>query len=68
MIGSARSRVDESASDAGNQETVVDLELNSMKKLLVAGVQHLVESLGLSNCAGETVKDKAVDKGQHHQY
>ena len=59
VVGAARGRVDEAAGDAGDEEGVVDLELDGVLELLGAGVEHGVEVLGLGDGAGEAVEDEA---------
>ena len=50
--------MDETAGDTGNEESIVNLELNGVLELLVTLDEHLVEALGLGNCARKTVEDE----------
>lgn len=59
VIGPARGGVDETARDARHEEGIVDLELDGVLEGLVALAEHLVETLGLGDCAGEAVEDEA---------
>jgi hypothetical protein len=52
--------VNQSASDTGDKQRVVDLELHSVLKLLVALRKHGVETLSLRNSSGETVEDETT--------
>jgi hypothetical protein len=49
-------RVNETASDSGDQELVFDLKLYDAVQLLLASFEHAIEFLGLGNCTGEPVK------------
>jgi hypothetical protein len=59
VVGAARGRVDEAARDAGHEEGVVDLELDRVLELLVAGFEHRVQALGLDYRAGEAIEDES---------
>lgn len=60
VVGAARGGVDEAAGDAGDQQGVVDLELDGvLQRGLLLG-QHLVEGLGLGDRPGEAVEDEAA--------
>lgn len=61
VVRAAGGGVDETASDTGNEEGVVDLQLNGVLELLLAGEKHLVQTLGLGDSSGETVQDETVD-------
>ena len=50
--------MDEAAGDAADEEVVGDEELDRVVKVLLLGLQHLVELLGLRNGTGEAVKDE----------
>ena len=52
--------MDEATGNAGNEELVVDEELNDRVELLLALSKHSVELLGLWNGTGETVKNEAL--------
>jgi len=51
--------VDEAAGDAGDEEGVVDLKLDGVLELLVTGLEHGVEALGLGHGTGEAVEDES---------
>lgn len=59
VVRPARRRVDETAGDAGNEEAVVDLQLNRMHQLLLVRSEHLVQALGLGDGARESVENEA---------
>lgn len=61
VVRAAGGGVDETASDTGDEEGVIDLELNGVLELLLAGGKHLVQTLSLGDSAGETVQDETVD-------
>jgi len=64
MIGSATSRVDEAASDSGDEELIGDNEFHGAVKFLTASLQHGAQFLGLRDCAWEAVQNKpALDDG-----
>lgn len=52
--------MDQSASDTGDEQRVVDLELHSVLELLVALSKHGVETLSLRNSSGETIEDETT--------
>lgn len=58
VVRAAGSRVHQSACDACYKERIIDLQLYCMLQFLVLLRQHFVKRLGLSNCAGKTVKDE----------
>lgn len=60
VVAAARGGVDQTAGDARYEELVVNLELDGVLEGLVALAEHLVETLGLGDGAGETVKDEAA--------
>jgi len=60
VVGASGSGVDEAAGNAGDEQGVVDLQLDSVLKLLVARLEHSIESLSLGDCTGEAVEDEAV--------
>ena len=60
VVGAAGGRVDQTASDTGDEERVVNLQLNSMLERLLALLEHGVETLGLGDGSGETVKDETA--------
>lgn len=59
VVAPARGRVHQPARDARHQQGVVDLQLHSVLKLLVALPQHLIEALGLRHGTGEAVEDES---------
>ena len=60
VVGSARGRVDEAAGDAGDEEGVVDLELDDVAELALLLLEHGVEAFSLGNGAGEAVEDESA--------
>ena len=62
VITATRSRVNETAGDALDEKRVVDLELNSVLELLLALLEHFVETLGLGDSAREPIEDEAIRK------
>lgn len=58
VVAATRGRVYQPARDARHQQGVVDLQLHGVLQLLVAVLQHGVETLGLGNGTGEAVKDE----------
>lgn len=64
MVGSTTSRVDEAASNPGDEELIGDNEFHGAVQFLTASLQHRLQFLSLADCAGETVQDKpAIDDG-----
>ena len=59
VVAAAGGGVDETAGDAGDEEGVVDLELDGVHEGFRLGFEHLVEALCLGDCAWETVEDEA---------
>lgn len=53
--------MDEAAGDAGDEERVVDLELDGVLEGFALVGEHVVEFLGLGHGAGEAVEDEAGD-------
>jgi hypothetical protein len=53
--------MDETASNAGDEERVVDLELDCVLQGLLGGFKHAVELLSLDNRSWEAVEDEAVN-------
>ena len=51
--------MDEAAGDAGDEEGVVDLELDDMAELALLFLEHGVEAFGLGDGAGEAVEDES---------
>ncbi len=43
----------------GDKQTIVDLELHRMLQFLLFHLEHVVQSLGLSDCSREAVEDEA---------
>lgn len=60
MVGSAGSRVDKSAGDTGDKETVIDLKLDSVLEVTFPLLEHGIEAFGLGDGAGEAIENKAV--------
>jgi hypothetical protein len=52
--------VDQSASNTGNEQRVVDLELDGVLELLVALCEHGIETLSLGDSSGETIENEAA--------
>jgi len=52
--------VNKTSSDSGDEESIVNLELNSMLKLLLACGKHVVQALGLSDSTRESIKDETI--------
>ena len=47
--------MDQTPSDSRDEQLVGDRQLDDVVKLLLAGLEHGIEFLGLRNCARETV-------------
>ena len=60
VVRSAGRRVDETTSNSGNEEIIVNAELDSMLERELPRSKHLIKTLGLGDCARETIKDEAV--------
>lgn len=60
VVGTAGGRVDETAGDTSHQQGIINLQLNGVLELLLASEKHIVETLGLGDCPGETVQNEAV--------
>lgn len=60
VVGATRGGVDEAASDARNEQIVVDLELDCVLQRLRLAGQHLVELLRLRDRPGEAIEDEAM--------
>lgn len=58
VVRAARCRVDQTASNSGNEKVVVDAELNGVLERHLPGGKHLVEALGLSDSTWETIKNE----------
>lgn len=67
VVGSAGGGVDETAGDAGDEEAVVNLELDGVLELTLALLEHGVEALGLGDGTGEAVKDETVEGKENCQ-
>lgn len=61
VVRTAGSGVDQTASDTGDEEGVVDLKLNGVLELLLTGRKHLIQALGLGDSPRETVQDETVN-------
>jgi len=59
VVTTSRGRVNETSCDAGDEETIVDLELDGVHERLALGLEHLVKTLGLCDCARETIENKS---------
>lgn len=62
VVGSARGRVDETAGDTLDKESIIDLQLNNVLESLLALLEHGVEAFGLGNGSGEAIKDETAGK------
>jgi hypothetical protein len=62
VIRATGSWVDKSTSDASDEKTVIDLELDGVHERLVLCREHFVELRGLGDCAREAVKDESEIK------
>jgi len=60
MIRASRCRVDKAASNARNEEGIVNLKLNGVLERLVRGGKHVVKLLSLANRSREAIKNKAT--------
>jgi hypothetical protein len=58
VVGASAGGVDEAAGDAGNEELVLDLELDDVVEFLLTVCEHRVELLGLGDGAREAIKDE----------
>ena len=54
--------MDESAGNTGNEQSIVDLQFNGVVELLLAVVQHVVQTLGLGHGTRETVKNETASR------
>jgi hypothetical protein len=52
--------VDQPSGDPADEETVRDLELESLVELLLLGLEHVVELFGLDDGAWEAIEDEAA--------
>jgi hypothetical protein len=59
VVRATGSGVDETAGDTRDEQLVVDAELNGVLERLLAGLEHVVEALGLGDSAREAVKNEA---------
>jgi hypothetical protein len=59
VVRAAGGGVDETAGDTRDEQAVVDAELDGVLERLLAGLEHVVEALGLGNGAREAVEDEA---------
>jgi len=60
VVGAARSGVNETAGDTGDEEAVIDLHLDGIVEgAFPRFLEHGVEALSLGDGTGETVKDEA---------
>jgi hypothetical protein len=60
VVGTAGGGVDQAASDASNEERVVDLELDGVLQRLVALLEHNVKTLGLGDGTGEAIQNETA--------
>jgi hypothetical protein len=60
VVSPSAGRVDEAARYAGDEELVLDLELNNVVECLLSVRKHRVEPLGLGDSTRESVKDKTT--------
>lgn len=59
MVRPSRGRVDKAAGDTRDQQTIVDLQLDSMLERLLLAFEHLVKPLGLRDGTWEAIEDEA---------
>jgi hypothetical protein len=59
VVRATGSGVDETAGDTGDEQVVVDAELNGVLERLLAGLEHGVEALSLGDGTREAVEDEA---------
>lgn len=60
VVRAAGGRVHQTAGDTGHEQGVVNLQLNGVLELLLAGSKHVIQALGLSNSPGETIQDETA--------
>lgn len=60
MVAAPRRRVDEAARDAGDEQAIVDFELDGVVELSATGGEHRVETLCLHDGTRESVEDETV--------
>lgn len=60
VVRAAGSRVDQTTGDTGDEQSVVNLKLNGVLELLLAGQKHFIQTLGLGDSSGETVENETV--------
>lgn len=59
VVRTTGSGVNETTGDTGDEQAVVDAELNGVLERLLTGLEHGVEALGLGDGTREAVKDEA---------
>lgn len=59
VVGSTRGRMNQTAGDSINEQLILYLQFDGMFQRLVAGIKHVVETLGLGDCSWETIQDKS---------
>lgn len=67
VVRSAGRRVDKATGDAGDEERIVDLQLDGVLQLLLALRKHGIEALRLGNGARETVENESA-QGYEYQH
>jgi hypothetical protein len=60
VVRSSAGRVNQSTGNSGNQETVRDLELESVVELLTGRGEHAVELFSLDDRSGESIEDESA--------
>src|SRR5689334_17941758 len=59
VIASTGGRMNEASSDAGNEQSIVNLKLNGMFERNTLVLQHLVKLFGLSDGSRKAIEDEA---------
>lgn len=60
VVASPTGRVDETASDARNEEAVADLEFDGVVELLLLALEHVIKLLSLGRGTREPIEDEAL--------
>lgn len=60
VVRSSAGRVDQSTGDSGDQETIRDLELESVVELLTGRGKHAVKLFSLDDRSGESIEDESA--------
>ena len=64
VVRPSRGWVDKTSSNSGDQEGIVDLQLNSMLELLLTSLEHVIKTLGLSNRTREAIQNETRNIGR----